>query len=171
MDSIWPDNIFPDGSFENGGLANRNLSNCTVSIDTSSHIHGSKSLKIQCVTGEFMGICRACANSSCFRKSIYHSHVDTGDIHFHRKRRCDRGLLFKNDQLELAGFTAFQPQFTSSWTRKAYKVTARGGSNYLVLRLGTAGQTTSRTLYFDSIMVFEGGLDRKSAFRIRGGKT
>ena len=76
-----------------------------------------------------------------------------------KQRGGATGAYFsKNDQLELAGFTAFQPQFTSAWTRKAYKVTAPSGSNYLVLRLGTAGQTASRTLYFDSIMVFEGDL-------------
>lgn len=158
VDSIWPDNIFPDGSFENGGLANRNLSNCTVSIDTSSHIHGSKSLKIQCVTGNswvYVGRAQIPVVSG----KVYTIVMWIRATSTFTESGGATGVYFsKNDQLELAGFTAFQPQFTSSWTRKAYKVTAPSGSNYLVLRLGTAGQTTSRTLYFDSIMVFEGDL-------------
>lgn len=158
VDSIWPDNIFPDGSFENGGLANRNLSNCTVSIDTSSHIHGSKSLKIQCVTGNsWVYVGRAqipVVSGKVYTIVMWIRATST----FTESGGATGAYFSKNDQLELAGFTAFQPQFTSSWTRKAYKVTAPSGSNYLVLRLGTAGQTTSRTLYFDSIMVFEGDL-------------
>ena len=158
VDSIWPDNIFPDGSFENGGLANRNLSNCTVSIDTSSHIHGSKSLKIQCVTGNsWVYVGRAqipVVSGKVYTIVMWIRATST----FTESGGATGTYFSKNDQLELAGFTAFQPQFTSSWTRKAYKVTAPSGSNYLVLRLGTAGQTTSRTLYFDSIMVFEGDL-------------
>ena len=158
VDSIWPDNIFPDGSFENGGLANRNLSNCTVSIDTSSHIHGGKSLKIQCVTGNsWVYVGRAqipVVSGKVYTIVMWIRATST----FTESGGATGAYFSKNDQLELAGFTAFQPQFTSSWTRKAYKVTAPSGSNYLVLRLGTAGQTTSRTLYFDSIMVFEGDL-------------
>ena len=158
VDSIWPDNIFPDGSFENGGLANRNLSNCTVSIDTSSHIHGSKSLKIQCVTGNsWVYVGRAqipVVSGKVYTIVMWIRATST----FTESGGATGAYFSKNDQLELAGFTAFQPQFTSSWKRKAYKVTAPSGSNYLVLRLGTAGQTTSRTLYFDSIMVFEGDL-------------
>lgn len=158
VDSIWPDNIFPDGSFENGGLANRNLSNCTVSIDTSSHIHGSKSLKIQCVTGNsWVYVGRAqipVVSGKVYTIVMWIRATST----FTESGGATGAYFSKNDQLELAGFTAFQPQFTSAWTRKAYKVTAPSGSNYLVLRLGTAGQTTSRTLYFDSIMVFEGDL-------------
>ena len=158
VDSIWPDNIFPDGSFENGGLANRNLSNCTVSIDTSSHIHGSKSLKIQCVTGNsWVYVGRAqipVVSGKVYTIVMWIRATST----FTESGGATGAYFSKNDQLELAGFTAFQPQFTSSWTRKAYKVTAPSGSNYLVLRLGTAGQTTSRKLYFDSIMVFEGDL-------------
>lgn len=158
VDSIWPDNIFPDGSFENGGLANRNLSNCTVSIDTSSHIHGSKSLKIQCVTGNsWVYVGRAqipVVSGKVYTIVMWIRATST----FTESGGATGAYFSKNDQLELAGFTAFQPQFTSAWTRKAYKVTAPSGSNYLVLRLGTAGQTASRTLYFDSIMVFEGDL-------------
>lgn len=158
VDSIWPDNIFPDGSFENGGLANRNLSNCTVSIDTSSHIHGSKSLKIQCVTGNsWVYVGRAqipVVSGKVYTIVMWIRATST----FTESGGATGAYFSKNDQLELAGFTAFQPQFTSAWIRKAYKVTAPSGSNYLVLRLGTAGQTTSRTLYFDSIMVFEGDL-------------
>lgn len=158
VNSIWPDNIFPDGSFENGGLANRNLSNCTVSIDTSSHIHGSKSLKIQCVTGNsWVYVGRAqipVVSGKVYTIVMWIRATST----FTESGGATGAYFSKNDQLELAGFTAFQPQFTSSWKRKAYKVTAPSGSNYLVLRLGTAGQTTSRTLYFDSIMVFEGDL-------------
>lgn len=158
VDSIWPDNIFPDGSFENGGLANRNLSNCTVSIDTSSHIHGSKSLKIQCVTGNswvYVGRSQIPVVSGKVYTIVMWIRATST---FTESGGATGAYFSKNDQLELAGFTAFQPQFTSAWTRKAYKVTAPSGSNYLVLRLGTAGQTTSRTLYFDSIMVFEGDL-------------
>lgn len=158
VDSIWPDNIFPDGSFENGGLANRNLSNCTVSIDTSSHIHGSKSLKIQCVTGNSWVYVGRAQIPVVSRKVYTIVMWIRATSTFIESGGATGAYFSRNDQLELAGFTAFQPQFTSSWTRKAYKVTAPRGSNYLVLRLGTAGQTTSHTLYFDSIMVFEGDL-------------
>ena len=158
VDSIWPDNIFPDGSFENGGLANLNLSNCTVSIDTSSHIHGSKSLKIQCVTGNswvYVGRAQIPVVSGKVYTIVMWIRATSA---FTESGGATGAYFSKNDQLELAGFTAFQPQFKWAWTRKAYKVTAPSGSNYLVLRLGTAGQTTSHNLYFDSIMVFEGDL-------------
>lgn len=166
VSSIWPDNLFPDGSFENGGLSNQDVSNCTVSIDTSSHIHGSRSLKIQCKTGNswvYLGR----AQVPVVAGKVYTIVMWIRATSTFTESGGATGAYFSTDnQLGLAGFTAFQPAFTSAWTRKAYKVTAPSGSNYLVLRLGTAGQTTNRTLYFDSIMVFEGDLtgDPPSSF-------
>lgn len=158
VSSIWPDNLFPDGSFEYGGLSNQNLSNCTVSIDGSSHIHGSKSLKIQCKTGNswvYLGRAQVPVVAGKLYTIVMWIRATSS---FTESGGATGAYFSTNNQLELAGFTAFQPAFTSAWTRKTYKVTAPSGSKFLVLRLGTAGQTTNRTLYFDGIMVFEGDL-------------
>ncbi|WP_282748615.1 carbohydrate-binding protein [Paraprevotella xylaniphila] len=158
VSSIWPDNLFPDGSFEYGGLSNQNLSNCTVSIDGSSHIHGSKSLKIQCKTGNswvYLGRAQVPVVDGKLYTIVMWIRATSS---FTESGGATGAYFSTNNQLELAGFTAFQPAFTSAWTRKTYKVTAPSGSKFLVLRLGTAGQTTNRTLYFDGIMVFEGDL-------------
>lgn len=160
VSSIWPDNLFPDGSFEYGGLSNQNLSNCTVSIDGSSHIHGSKSLKIQCKTGNswvYLGRAQVPVVAGKLYTIVMWIRATSS---FTESGGATGAYFSTNNQLELAGFTAFQPAFTSAWTRKTYKVTAPSGSKFLVLRLGTAGQTTNRTLYFDGIMVFEGDLTR-----------
>jgi hypothetical protein len=158
VSSIWPDNLFPDGSFEYGGLSNQNMSNCTVSIDGSSHIHGSKSLKIQCKTGNswvYLGRAQVPVVAGKLYTIVMWIRATSS---FTESGGATGAYFSTNNQLELAGFTAFQPAFTSAWTRKTYKVTAPSGSKFLVLRLGTAGQTTNRTLYFDGIMVFEGDL-------------
>lgn len=156
---LWPDNIFPDGDFEMGGKANQNVSNCTPTIDTAEVMFGSNSLKLACQTTSnswiYLGRGQVPVTAGNTYTIIFWL---KGTASFTELGGACGAFFSKDDQLNLAGFTAFQPQITTSWTRLAYAVTAPAESKYLSLRLGVTGQSVARTLYFDGIMVFEGDL-------------
>lgn len=156
---LWPDNIFPDGDFEMGGKANQNVSNCTPTIDTADVMFGSNSLKLACQTTSnswiYLGRGQVPVTAGNTYTIIFWL---KGTASFTELGGACGAFFSKDEQLTTAGFTAFQPQITTSWTRYAYKVTAPAESKYLSLRLGVTGQSAGRILYFDGIMVFEGDL-------------
>lgn len=156
VDAIWPDNLWVDGSFENG-LVDQRINNCTVTISNNSHKFGSKSLYLSCRTGNswvYLGtgqipIKPNTAYTVVFWAKSTSTFTENGGS----------GIYESTDnQLTLSKFTSFGLSISAAWKKYYKTITTASTSKYLALRLGTSGQSTSRNIYFDGIMLFEGNL-------------
>lgn len=155
VDAIWPDNLWVDGSFENG-LISQGINNCTVRT-SGNHQFGSKSLYLSCKTGNswvYLGMGQIPIKANTKYTVVFWARTQSAFT-----ENGGSGIYESTDnQLTLSKFTSFGLSLTTSWKQYYKTITTASTSKYLVLRFGTSGQSVSRTMYVDGIMLFEGDL-------------